>query len=50
MIVGSRSMQSRALPVDHNAIPLADTWPAAFIITLWLGAMAYGFGFIARYI
>jgi hypothetical protein len=43
-------MQSRALPVDHNAIRLADTWPAAFIIALWLGAMAWGIGFIVRFI
>lgn len=27
-----------------------DTWPAAFGIALWLGAIAYGIGFIARYI
>jgi hypothetical protein len=25
-----------------------DTWHAAFVITLWLGAMAYGAGVIAR--
>jgi hypothetical protein len=25
-----------------------DTWHAAFLITLWLGGMAYGAGAIAR--
>jgi hypothetical protein len=27
-----------------------ESWPAAFGLVLWLGAMVYGFGFIARYI
>ncbi|MCP1937409.1 hypothetical protein J2R95_003204 [Bradyrhizobium japonicum] len=27
-----------------------DTWAAAFVFTLWLGAMAWGIGFIVRYI
>jgi hypothetical protein len=27
-----------------------DTWLAAFSIALWLGSMAWGFGFIARYL
>lgn len=27
-----------------------DDWPAAFVLVLWLGAMAWGIGFIVRYI
>jgi hypothetical protein len=27
-----------------------ETWPAAFAIALWLGAMAWGIGFIVRFI
>jgi hypothetical protein len=27
-----------------------ETWTAAFGIALWLGAMAYGVGFIAKYL
>lgn len=27
-----------------------ETWGTAICIVLWLGAMAYGFGFIARFI
>jgi hypothetical protein len=27
-----------------------ETWPAAFVIALWLGAMAWGIGFIVRFI
>jgi hypothetical protein len=27
-----------------------DSWLAAFITVLWLGAMVYGFGFIAQFI
>lgn len=28
----------------------SETWPVAFGIALWLGAMAWGIGFIVRYI
>lgn len=27
-----------------------DTWAAAIVIALWLGAIAWGIGFIVRYI
>lgn len=31
-------------------IPRDDTWSAALIIALWLGAIAWGVGFIIRFI
>jgi hypothetical protein len=38
--------------MQFNSKPRACecTWPAAFCIALWLAAIAYGIGFIARYI
>jgi hypothetical protein len=34
------------MPADSNA----DTWAFSFALALWLGAMAWGIGFIVRYI
>jgi hypothetical protein len=28
----------------------ADTWAASFVVAVWLGTMAWGIGFIVRYI
>lgn len=37
---------TRALDIHIDT----DTWPAAFCIALWLGTIAWGIGFIVRFI